>query len=78
VHTLARNVLALLCTALTATTAAAQAWPANAVRIVVAFTDGVNFDSARALEAALATRRSNDRPLVIGATIDPAQYAAQF
>jgi acetolactate synthase-1/2/3 large subunit len=40
--------------------------------------DGVNVDSARALEAALVAPRSADRPLVIGATIDPAQYAAQF
>jgi acetolactate synthase-1/2/3 large subunit len=40
--------------------------------------DGVNVDSLRGLEAALAAPRSIDRPLVIGATIDPAQYAAQF
>ncbi len=40
--------------------------------------DGVNVDSARGLEAALAAPRSADRPLVIGATIDPSQYAAQF
>ncbi|HSW23720.1 MAG TPA: thiamine pyrophosphate-binding protein [Burkholderiaceae bacterium] len=40
--------------------------------------DGINVDSTRALEAALAAPRSTDRPLVIGATIDPAQYAAQF
>jgi acetolactate synthase-1/2/3 large subunit len=40
--------------------------------------DGVNVDSARALEAALAAPRSANRPLVIGAAIDPAQYAAQF
>ena len=40
--------------------------------------DGINVASARELEAALAAPRSPDRPLVIGATIDPAQYAAQF
>jgi len=40
--------------------------------------DGVNVDSVRGLEAALTAPRSNDRPLVIGATIDPSQYAAQF
>jgi acetolactate synthase I/II/III large subunit len=40
--------------------------------------DGVNVDSVRGLEAALAAPRSLDRPLVIGAKIDPAQYAAQF
>ena len=40
--------------------------------------DGVGVDSMRGLEAALAGPRSADRPLVIGAKIDPAQYAAQF
>jgi acetolactate synthase-1/2/3 large subunit len=40
--------------------------------------DGINVDSVRGLEAALASPRSNDRPLVIGATIDPSQYATQF
>ncbi len=40
--------------------------------------DGVNVDSVRGLEAALAAPRSADRPLVIGATIDPSQYGAQF
>jgi acetolactate synthase-1/2/3 large subunit len=40
--------------------------------------DGVGVDSMRGLEAALAAPRSVDRPLVIGAKIDPAQYAAQF
>lgn len=39
--------------------------------------DGVMVDSARALQDALA-RRSAERPLVIGAVIDPAQYATQF
>lgn len=40
--------------------------------------DGINVDSVRALEAALSAPRSKDRPLVIGATIDPSQYEAQF
>jgi len=40
--------------------------------------DGVAVDSVGALERALAGPRSKDRPLVIGAKIDPAQYAAQF
>jgi len=39
--------------------------------------DGVMVDSAGALQDALA-RRAPDCPLVIGAVIDPAQYAAQF
>ena len=40
--------------------------------------DGVAADSAAALERTLAAPRAGDRPLVIGANIDPAQYAAQF
>ena len=40
--------------------------------------DGVNVDSREALERALSGPRADDRPLVIGAKIDPAQYAAQF
>jgi acetolactate synthase-1/2/3 large subunit len=43
--------------------------------------DGVAVDSAAALETALARPRSDiarGRPLVIGARIAPAQYAAQF
>lgn len=40
--------------------------------------DGLNVDCAKGLESALAAPRSKDRPLVIGAKIDPAQYAAQF
>ncbi len=40
--------------------------------------DGVAVDTAKGLEAALAAGPAADRPLVIGATIDPAQYAAQF
>ena len=39
---------------------------------------GVNVASARALEAALGDGRDPECPLVIGAEIDPAQYAAQF
>ena len=40
--------------------------------------DGVNVDSVKSLEGVLAAPRAQDRPLVIGARIDPAQYAAQF
>ena len=40
--------------------------------------DGVDVDDARGLEAALSSPRASARPLVIGAKIDPAQYAAQF
>ena len=40
--------------------------------------DGVDVDDARGLEAARASPRASARPLVIGAKIDPAQYAAQF
>jgi len=40
--------------------------------------DGVEVDSAEALESVLAGARAKDRPLVIGAKIDPAQYTAQF
>lgn len=40
--------------------------------------DGINVNNTRALEAALSGPRASDRPLVIGAKIDPAQYAAQF
>jgi acetolactate synthase-1/2/3 large subunit len=40
--------------------------------------DGINVDSAAGLERALSQPRSTDRPLVIGAHIDPAQYQAQF
>jgi acetolactate synthase-1/2/3 large subunit len=39
--------------------------------------EGAMADNAAALEKALA-RRAPDRPLVIGAVIDPAQYATQF
>lgn len=40
--------------------------------------DGIAVHSAPALEALLTQPRSLTRPLVIGAHIDPAQYAAQF
>jgi acetolactate synthase-1/2/3 large subunit len=40
--------------------------------------EGVMVDSAAALSRALAGARPKDRPLVIGARIDPAQYRAQF
>jgi acetolactate synthase-1/2/3 large subunit len=40
--------------------------------------EGINVDNARALESALSGRRATDRPLVIGAKIDPSQYRAQF
>ena len=40
--------------------------------------EGEAVDSPAALERVLAARRPADRPLVIGARIDPAQYAAQF
>jgi len=40
--------------------------------------DGVMVDSAAALEKVLGEKRAGDRPLVIGARIDPTQYAAQF
>ena len=40
--------------------------------------DGVQVDNARDLERAIAAGPAADRPLVIGATIDPAQYSAQF
>jgi acetolactate synthase-1/2/3 large subunit len=40
--------------------------------------DGVEVDSIKGLEGVLAGARAKDRPLVIGARIDPAQYAAQF
>ena len=39
--------------------------------------DGAMVESAGALQDALA-RRSAERPLVIGAVIDPTQYATQF
>jgi acetolactate synthase-1/2/3 large subunit len=40
--------------------------------------EGVTVESAAALGRALAAARPQDRPLVIGARIDPTQYRAQF
>ena len=40
--------------------------------------EGAEVQSAQALERLLAARRPKDRPLVVGATIDPAQYTKQF
>ena len=40
--------------------------------------DGVMVDSATALSRTLAEARPKDRPLVVGARIDPDQYRAQF
>jgi acetolactate synthase-1/2/3 large subunit len=40
--------------------------------------EGATADSAAALERLLAGKRPKDRPLVIGANIDPAQYTQQF
>lgn len=40
--------------------------------------DGIAVDNIADLEKALSAGPAPDRPLVIGATIDPAQYAAQF
>ena len=40
--------------------------------------EGVMTDSAKALEAVLADPAPTDRPQVIGAVVDPAQYVAQF
>ena len=40
--------------------------------------DGIRVETPAELERVLSGPRSADRPLVIGAVIDPAQYAAQF
>ena len=40
--------------------------------------EGAEVQSAAALERLLAGKRPNDRPLVVGARIDPAQYTQQF
>src|SRR5690606_27741977 len=40
--------------------------------------EGAMADTAAELSRLLAGERPRDRPLVIGARIDPAQYAAQF
>ena len=48
---------------------------------VMRFLESIEYrrvDNAADLEKALAAGPAADRPLVIGATIDPAQYAAQF
>jgi acetolactate synthase-1/2/3 large subunit len=40
--------------------------------------EGAALDSAAALSRLLAAKRPKDRPLVVGARIDPAQYTQQF
>ncbi len=40
--------------------------------------EGASVSSTKALQKVLAARRPKDRPLVIGANIDPAQYKRQF
>ena len=40
--------------------------------------EGAQAESPAALQRLLAAKRPKDRPLVIGATIDPAQYTRQF
>jgi acetolactate synthase-1/2/3 large subunit len=40
--------------------------------------EGVMVDDAAALERVLAGKRPKNRPLVVGARIDPAQYSSQF
>lgn len=40
--------------------------------------EGARVDSAAALQRLLAGKRPTDRPLVVGAQIDPAQYTQQF
>jgi acetolactate synthase-1/2/3 large subunit len=40
--------------------------------------EGATVDSAAALSRALGAKRPKDRPLVVGARIDPAQYTRQF
>ena len=40
--------------------------------------EGAAVDSAAALARLLAAKRPKDRPLVVGARIDPAQYTKQF
>ena len=40
--------------------------------------EGVMVDDAGALQRVLAGARPKDRPLVVGARIDPAQYSSQF
>jgi acetolactate synthase I/II/III large subunit len=53
--------------------------PTDIVRLAQSMgCEGVAVDSASALSRGLAGPRPQDRPLVIGARIDPAQYTAQF
>jgi hypothetical protein len=40
--------------------------------------EGATVESSAALSRLLAGRRPGDRPLVVGARIDPAQYTRQF
>ncbi len=40
--------------------------------------DGINVRTVKELEKALADNKPTDKPLVIGATIDPKQYESQF
>ena len=40
--------------------------------------EGSVVDSAALLERVVSGKRPTDRPLVVGANVDPAQYAAQF
>ena len=40
--------------------------------------EGATVNSAAALSRLLAGKRPKDRPLVVGARIDPAQYTCQF
>jgi TPP-dependent trihydroxycyclohexane-1,2-dione (THcHDO) dehydratase len=40
--------------------------------------NAIEADTIQELEAALSATQAPDRPLVIAANIDPAQYAAQF
>ncbi|MBM3599261.1 MAG: thiamine pyrophosphate-binding protein [Alphaproteobacteria bacterium] len=40
--------------------------------------DGIQVDDVRELERVIAAGPAADRPLVVGAVIDPAQYSAQF
>ena len=65
----------------------AQQYPSSGTKIdptdVVKLSQSMDCDSVEAhkideLEAALSAAQASDRPLVIAAHIDPAQYAAQF
>ncbi|MDH3320440.1 MAG: thiamine pyrophosphate-binding protein [Betaproteobacteria bacterium] len=53
--------------------------PTDMVRLAQSMgCEGAAVDGAAALSRLLAGRRPKDRPLVVGATIDPAQYTKQF